>query len=350
MNSPLGRHETCRRRNLLVIHNPTAGHRRRRFLAAVLAELARLGCVTTLRATRDRGDAAAFARDAAPDAWDAIVVAGGDGTVNEVANGLCGRPTPLAVIPFGTANVLACEVGMPRSARAVAAMIADGPARTVHVGVANRRVFLLMAGVGFDAHVVKAMNPALKRRLGGLAYVWAAMRQMGRFGFGPYVVTVDDQPFTAASVIVANAHYYGGRFSFAPQARLSDPRLHAVLFLKPGVLRLLRTAFWLLLGRIDRLPDVRVVPGFRITVEGRTGEPVQADGDLVTELPLTVFAAGSPVVLVVPTDAGADQVLGSPAGSPTTTNTSAPGASSRFATRRTSSRLTASIRALRRSR
>ena len=277
------------------------------------------------------------------------MVAGGDGTINEVANGLGGRAIPLAVIPFGTANVLATEIGMPRGARAVASVIADGTVRTVHAGIANRRLFLLMAGVGFDAHVVKAMNPALKRALGGLAYVWAAMVCMGRFGFGPYRVTVDDAAFEAASVVIANGRYYGGRFSFAPQARLTDSRLYACMFLRPGILRLIRYGFWLLLGRLDRLPDVKMVPGFRITVEGPTGEPVQADGDLVTEIPLTAFSAGSPVMLVMPRGPN-DQVLGRPSGSPTTTNTKSSGASSRLATRRISSRLTASIRALRRSR
>ena len=104
------------RRRVLMIYNPTAGMGSGRRLARVLKCLLRLGAVVTVRRTARRGDAERFASEASPALFDVIAAAGGDGTINEVINGLAGSGLPLAVIPLGTANVLAAEIGVPRRA------------------------------------------------------------------------------------------------------------------------------------------------------------------------------------------------------------------------------------------
>ena len=158
------------RRRVLVIRNPTAGGSTRPRFGRVLEHLARFGATVTVRETTCRGDAEQIAASASSDTFD-VVAAGGDGTINEVANGLAGKDLPLAIVPLGTANVLAVEIGMPLRARRIARAIACGDVRSVHVGMVNGRRFLMMAGVGFDAHVVANVNPRLKRAFGKLAYV-----------------------------------------------------------------------------------------------------------------------------------------------------------------------------------
>ena len=295
-----GTPRTGSKRRVLVIHNPTAGWRRRLHLSQVLHHLAELGCSVTVRRTRAPGDAESLARAAKEAECDVVVAAGGDGTINEVANGLAGKPIPLAVIPLGTANVLAEEIGMPRSPRRVARVIAEAPPTPIHLGIANGRLFLLMAGVGFDAKVVAHVDPRFKRRFGRLAYVLVSLVGLFRFSRSEYHVTVDGETYRAASAIIANGRYYGGRFSCAPLARLTDPLLHVCLFQRSGPLRAMRYGLWLLLGRLDRLPDFRVVPGRRIKVEGANGEPVQADGDIIAQSPLKVVPASQAISMLMP--------------------------------------------------
>lgn len=287
-------------RRVLVIHNPTAGGRRRLRLDAVLHDLTARGCVVTLRETRAAGDAQRLAEEAGSGEWDVVAAAGGDGTINEVINGLYGSNVPLAVIPMGTANVLAAEIGLPMRAREIARVIAEGKVSPIHLGVVNGRKFAMMAGVGFDAKVVATVSSPLKRVLGKGAFVFATLK--GIFGFSSltYRVTVDGEDHTAASVVVANGHFYGGRFTCAPQARLGDPTLYACLFLRPGAWPAFRYCVALVLGRVADLADVIIRPSARVSVNGEGGDPIQADGEIVGVSPMTVSLAGETLPVIMP--------------------------------------------------
>lgn len=288
--------------NALIVYNPTAGGRRgRRRFRTTLRRLQRLGCRWTVRETVGAGDAERLVREAGADpaaTYDMVVAAGGDGTVNEVIAGLDGGGVPLGLVPLGTANVLAAEIGLGRRPAAMAAAIAEGRTRPIHLGVVNGRRFAVMAGIGFDAHVVIGVTPALKRVLGRAAYIWRSLRELLRGPTTRYRVTIDDRVFEASTVIVANGHYYGGRYVCAPEARLEDPRLHVVLFESGGRWNALRYVLAMLTGRLARLRDVRVIATRALTVDGPPGEPVQADGDVVAVLPaqFTVDPATLPLV------------------------------------------------------
>ena len=159
------RSETAARR-LLIIFNPAAGWRRRQRLAPVLTRLREHGCALVLRETQAPGDAERFAAEVDPDAFDVVVAAGGDGTVNETINGLARSSLPLAVIPLGTANVLAAEIGLRTDPASLARCVAFGEPRPITLGAANGRRFILMAGAGFDAQVVAGISVPMKRWLG----------------------------------------------------------------------------------------------------------------------------------------------------------------------------------------
>lgn len=285
---------------LLVIYNPIAGRRRRRFLSRVLEALERRGLSVRLEPTKKRGDAEALARGARDSGADRLVVAGGDGTINEALNGLEGPTPPLAIVPLGTANVLAHELGLGRRAASVAAAIAEGRPRDVTLGLVNGRRFSMMAGVGFDAHVVRDVDSKLKRAIGKGAYALETLRQLLVFAPRFYDVTIDGAAHRAASVIVCNGHYYGGKFVAAPAARLDAPDFQVVLFGRAGRWATLRYAAALALGRLSKLQDVTILPARTVEIAGPTGEPVQADGDIVAHLPARFDAIPDAARLVGP--------------------------------------------------
>lgn len=294
---------------LTIIFNPIAGRRRRDFLEDVTDRLAARGWAVELKATQARGDAESLARAIAAlpkvERPELLAVAGGDGTIGEAINGLIAsgsaEPMPFGIIPMGTANVLAAEIGLAVSAEAVAATLDARHARPIFVGQANGRAFTLMAGAGFDAHVVARVDGALKRRIGKLAYVWQSLRQMTRFSFPAYRVSIDGgAPIEIASVIVAKGHFYGGRYVVAPEARLDHARFEICLFEKRGALHALRYALALGMNRLPRVAGYRIVSGRHVTIEGPPGDPVQGDGDVIGHLPMTIDLAPQPLSLVMP--------------------------------------------------
>jgi diacylglycerol kinase (ATP) len=293
-------------RRILVIFNPTAGRGRSRAkrLSRVVAELERRGCTVTVLSTRAPGDAERLAREADL-AFDLIVAAGGDGTVNEVANGIFAASRPLAVLPLGTGNVLANEIGLPRDPRRLARVIADGTPKPIWPGRAGDRLFLAMTGVGFDAEVLSALDPWLKRRLGKLGYIWAILLSLCCYRRSEFVVGTEAGAYRAASTIVTKGRLYAGRFVIAPDARLDAPLLHIVLFRRAGRLAVLRYLGAMLLGRLHRLADVSILTARRASVAA--GDPaasgpsmVEIDGEIRGRLPMAIEIATSPLLLIQP--------------------------------------------------
>ena len=292
-------------RHLLVIYNPTAGGGRRRRFQAVLDRLHEAGAEVAIWTTTVRGDAERYAAAIDPRQFQRIVIAGGDGTVNEVINGLAdnklgGAVLPVALLPLGTANVLAAEIGAPFAPEEIARLALHGQTRPVCLGRANGRRFLLMAGAGFDAHVVAGVFRPLKRRVGKTAYVVETLRQFVVFDFPTYDVTIDGKSYRAASVILANARSYGGPHVCAPDASIEAPSLEVCLFLSKGPLHAIRYATALLFGRLPGLSDVRIVRGRKVTVRGPAEDPIQGDGDIIAALPGEVVVLPDAVNLVFP--------------------------------------------------
>jgi diacylglycerol kinase (ATP) len=290
----------ARKRRLLVIHNPAAGRRSLRRLHRFLAQLGRLDVAVVLRETASRGDAEAFARAADAAEFDAVVAAGGDGTINEVVNGLADSALPLAIMPLGTGNVLANEIGLPRNPERVAEIAAASAARPIWIGEVAGRRFVMMAGIGFDAAVVAGLDLALKRRIGKLAFVKEILAQLWHHGARRYRVSCEGADHLPASAVIANGRFYAGRFVLAPAARLDDPALQLVLFMRTGRLAMIRYLLAMALGRVHRLHDVRILRTARLTVAGPVGARVEADGDIVATLPVTISVGARPLWLIQP--------------------------------------------------
>jgi diacylglycerol kinase family enzyme len=157
-----------------------------------------------------------------------------------------------------------------------------------------------MAGAGFDAHVVANVSLGLKRRIGKLAYVWEAVRQLFRFPYGRYRATIDGKVYDAASVVVAKGRLYAGPYVAAPDARLDAPEFQVCLFQRGGRWNAIRYAVALALGVLPRLPDYRIVTGRHVRIEGPPGDPVQGDGDIIAHLPAEISIAPISLALMAP--------------------------------------------------
>lgn len=287
-------------RRITLIANPVAGgdalvkiHQARECLAA-------RGDQVELRLTGARGDAARFAREAKAGDVDLLVAAGGDGTLNEVINGLAPSAIPLAFIPLGTTNVFALEAGIPLDIPGACRLALSGAATPVSLGMAGESRFLLMAGAGFDAEVVRRVDLRLKRRLGKLAYGISALRVF----FGPpyppiEVECADGTRLTGHTVVIGNGRLYGGRFSLTPGASLTDDVFEVCLLQKPGRGPLLHALLRMVLHRPLAPAGARLFKARELTVRG-PGVAVQIDGDAHGELPLSFRVVSGELVLVMP--------------------------------------------------
>ena len=290
------------RRHILIIVNPAAGRARfsERRLRRFVAALERQGCTVVLRrAGPSPGQVERLAGQAEP-GFDAIVAAGGDGTISAVVNGLGGRAVPFGVLPLGSANVLAREIRLPRAPEALASLITTGPVSPIWLGRVGERAFVMMASAGFDSEIVAALSPELKRRVGRLAFAWGFLVRLWHCPACELTVRADGVEYRAAAVVAAKGRHYAGPFVVAPGADLAEPVLELVLLDRRGRWAMLRYATALFLGRVPRLGDIAIVRARQASVAGNRALPVQADGEIVGELPITLAVADRPLLLIRP--------------------------------------------------
>ncbi|MCG3147354.1 MAG: Diacylglycerol kinase [Verrucomicrobiae bacterium] len=265
---------------IFVIFNPAArgekSQQLRRFLEAKQS-----ACVT-LAPTERTGDATRLAAQADP--RDIVVAAGGDGTINEVVNGLTGGT--LGILPLGTVNVFAKELGIPANIESAWRVIEAGQTRLVDLGCAEfagqRRAFVQLAGVGFDARAVRAASWQLKKRIGPLAYVWAGLKTL----------TGDNPPVSAgnhtgAAIFIGNGRFYGGRFPLFPAAKLDDGLLDVCVLDKLNLMNLGRYGPAILFGKHPGLRGVRYFQTAELTCRSVAGTPFELDGEDAGDVPVT---------------------------------------------------------------
>ena len=290
------------RRHILIIVNPAAGRARssERRLGRFVAALERQGCTVVLRrAGPSPGQVERLAGQAEP-GFDAIVAAGGDGTISAVVNGLGGRAVPFGVLPLGSANVLAREIRLPHAPEALASLVVTGPASPIWPGRVGNRAFVMMASAGFDSEIVAALSPELKRRVGRLAFAWGFLVRLWHCPACELTVRADGVEYRAAAVVAAKGRHYAGPFVVAPGADLAEPVLELVLLDRRGRWAMLRYATALFLGRVPRLGDIAIVRARQASVAGNRALPVQADGEIVGELPIALAVADRPLLLIRP--------------------------------------------------
>ncbi len=299
-----------RYRRAVLIYNPAAGRRRARRAVEIheaLELLRRHIDVVEAWPTEAAGAAAELARCAGRQGFDLVLACGGDGTINEVVNGLALGPVALGVLPAGTANVLALDLGLPLSVKETAARLPNFQSHRIALGrlaaPETSRYFLSMCGAGLDAHIVYRLNERLKSRFGVLAYWWAGLGELLR---RPEVlqVTVDGHRYDCTFALAARAHHYGGRLQIARGADLLANDLHIALFRSAWAVRYLVYLGAVLSGAQTRLSDVTFLKARRmeLTAPGATRIHLQVDGEHAGHLPAVIELVPDALTLLMPPD------------------------------------------------
>lgn len=285
---------------LRVIYNPVAGPKIVKKIDRLRALLEVRGTPYEIHKTTGPGDAVLLAREAAHAGADAVLVVGGDGTVNEVANGLAGSGTRMAVVPHGTGNVFAQEVGLPKTVEGCLDLLDHGKTIEVPLARAEERYFVLLASAGFDAEVVERMSHRQKNLLGIGAYVLAGMRHLLRPQPTLWMEFPSRERMEVQAVIVCRGKKYGGGVIMAPAANIEGNTLQVVALRKTGRGALLGFALNALRGKHFSSPAVLIREERSVLVRSRIPSAAQVDGDYLGPLPVRFGMTDVTLRVVVP--------------------------------------------------
>jgi len=267
------------RTRFLIIHNPVAGMRRRWMLRTVCQKLQEHGASFTIVPANDVETDRRLAQQAVQsDDYDAVVAAGGDSTVRGIASGLVGAKLPLGVIPIGTGNVLAHEIGIRRGPGEVARCLVEGPSISVRGARANQEPFYLMASAGFDARVLLRLDVKWKRRLGKFAYLWPIIRELME-PVRSFEATIDGATHRCSWLIVAKAQRYAGPFIVVRDQNLLSHGFHAIVVKTESRLGLIRAIVAIGLERLGQTEHVDVLPCHRVQIADEQDVTMQFDGE-----------------------------------------------------------------------
>jgi len=267
-----------------VILNPTARSAR----ARGWQERVRSICSdAVLCATSHPGEAEKLARNAVREGFERIVAAGGDGTINEVVNGIAGSDAALGLLPIGTMNVFATELGLPSyDLNRCWEIIKAEHTRLIDLPSANGKHFVQLAGVGLDAQVVKETSLALKRNFGPLSYLFSAAQIAGRQP--PRLLIESENAVTdeGSFILIGNGRRYGGPFPFFKHAMIDDGLLDVLVFKRLGYLEIIKYLQNVIFTSDITLPEVEYFQTRRLRVSSEEEVPVEIDGELVGICPV----------------------------------------------------------------
>jgi diacylglycerol kinase (ATP) len=268
----------------LVILNPAARSDRAGQWRPRVEKLVR---GATVRATSRIGEAELLARKAAREGFGRIVAAGGDGTINEVVNGLAGTTAALGLLPIGTVNVFATELGLPSGdLEQCWQIICDGHTRTIDLPNANGKHFVQLAGIGLDAQAVKETSAALKRSFGPLSYLVSAAQIASRPPPHLTVESKETKTIEGSFVLIGNGRLYGGPFPFFKRALIDDGLLDVVVFKRIGYLDIIRYLQDVIFSSSITMPDLEYFQTKRLRVSSLEEVPVEVDGELIGTCPV----------------------------------------------------------------
>jgi diacylglycerol kinase (ATP) len=327
--------------NAELIYNPYGGQVViRQELKAVMAFLSCSGWAVTCQETTGPGEATEMARRAVQNGAEVVIAAGGDGTVSEVANGLLRTDVALGVLPVGTSNAWALQMGIPslnpllpstgvvklmadieeRIERPVLAnyyrkalldaarVLVEGRTESVDVGNVSGRHFLMWAGIGLDAAVLEKISPKEKKALGFWAYLLAAMGSADQCSGKEVRLILDGKMITVNTplVVVSNIQLYGGVIPIGAKARVNDAKLDVCIFKGEGPFTIVQHTLKVLSRQHLQDPQIEYYQCSEIGIESAQRLPVQVDGDLYAETPVSIRVSPLALKVIVPQNAPAD--------------------------------------------
>ncbi|HWY44192.1 MAG TPA: diacylglycerol kinase family protein [Candidatus Sulfotelmatobacter sp.] len=303
-------------RNALLIHNPNAGgggDARRKELDVARKILAQAGIEAELAETTGPGDATDIALRAGNEGRQLVIACGGDGTLNEVVNGLArqtnGHRVPLALLPGGTANILAKELTLPWDIPQAAERLVRGTVREIALGLATpldepekARYFLSVAGAGPDGRIAYAVDLELKAKMGIFAYWWQGAMEVLQYKFPMFRVTTQEQTIEGSLVIVGRTKHYGGPFKITTEADLYEDQFELAVLTTQSGLRYLSYLPTLWFGDLRKAEGVHFMKADTLVCEPINGDPVyaQVDGEPLSRLPVEFKIVPRALKLLVP--------------------------------------------------
>jgi diacylglycerol kinase (ATP) len=310
---------TSELQNALLIHNPNAGHggaKRRRMLDEARRIFAAGGIEAELAETKGPGDATDIAQRATVERRQLVIACGGDGTLNEVVNGLAGRSNghrvPLALLPAGTANIFAKELTLPWDIPSAARKLVRGSVVEIALGLATplnepkkAKYFLSVAGAGPDGMIVYSIDLELKARLGILAYWWQGAREVFRYNFPHFRVVIGGQAVDSSLVIVGRTKNYGGPFKITTLADLYEDKFEVMTLSTRSGFRYLSYLPTLWMGKLRGTSGVFFSKTDSLVCEPVDENPVhaQVDGEPLGRLPVKFKIVPGALKLLVPESA-----------------------------------------------
>ncbi len=306
-------------KNSLLIYNPAAGRRsgkREGQVRAAARELHAAGLEVELTTTFGPGTATELARQAARAKYSIVLACGGDGTINEVVNGLVPSETALGVLPSGTANILAKELALPHDPAEAARQLKSWKPRRIALGRATwpspkaagetrteQRYFVCVAGIGFDAYIIHKLTRSNALAFGAAAYGWEAIRQLFRYSFPWFVARVNGREARATFAAAQRSRRYAGWLRMAPRRDFFSPDMTLCLFQSARRLRYLTYATALLCGRHTGLSGVEEIETQKVSLAAEHDRaPIyfELDGELAGRLPVTLEVVPDSLTLLTP--------------------------------------------------
>ena len=295
---------------ICVIFNPTArGEKANRFRE----RLGGWAAQCTLKPTLSAGAGRAMAAESVREGYEVIVAAGGDGTVNEVINGIGDEPDGLrhvrfGVLPLGTVIVFAMELGLPGDLCRSWAVILKGDHTAIDLPYAEfsaagrnaRRSFAQMAGSGLDSRAVERVSWEQKKRWGPLSYVFAFLKVL-REGSPRIVVAIGDRTLTGELVLIGNGRFYGGKFPLFPKADWADGLLEVSVFPRVNAESILRSGWGLLTDQLYTVGGVQHLQTDSVSLFSATSAPFHLEGENVGQLPVKFAVQPRALKVIVPT-------------------------------------------------
>ena len=307
-------------KDALLIYNPTSGRRRSRRFAEIeraVRILKEAGIITELAPTYAPNSATAIARRASEDRRGMVIACGGDGTINEVVNGLAGTQTPMGLLPAGTANILAKELRIPWDIPHAARLIPNATVRRIALGLAvplngnhseamprEGRYFLSVGGAGPDGAIVNGVHAGLKKRAGIIAYWAEGLRQLLSYNFAEMRIESHGQERRATIVVVGRTKHYGGPFKITTGADLFEDSFEILTYSKRSRLAyaLCLPALWM--GQLRKREGIEAWKAAESICEPADAHPVyaQVDGEPVGALPLSFRIVPDALSLLTPAE------------------------------------------------
>jgi YegS/Rv2252/BmrU family lipid kinase len=288
--------------NALFLYNPAAGRfpLSERRLKAFLGTLNDYGIRTETAITQPSQEVSLNLEDK-----DLLIVYGGDGTLHDVIPEALRWQVPVALLPAGTTNVLARELGIPRNPERALSLVPQRKLQKIHLGQAilgqgDRRYFHLMAGVGFDGDVISRTGYHMKKALGMAAYWLVAHVSLLKYPMTPFELTLEGEVHQGTFAVIGNARKYGGELHLTPKASVHENCLDVCLFTSQQRLRYLFYLWGVLSGRHLRYPDVLYRKVQHVKVSGDLPVPIQMDGELIGQSPMEFSTCSEGLQMVVP--------------------------------------------------